>query len=722
MLCRSFLRRCGVAAATTTTTPTSSSSSSSSTPGSLTAWVAQLAAEAESLRDAASSSSSSSCATTTLDERLRKTWSGILGASAHAAAMKESDALFSVARLLILAGLAPPRDVAGAIWPPLVERLLSSSDVEQHAVLKYPGTSDAANRRAAAEKDVGRRDCDVGSSSSSSSHGAKREVYVPPTREVLLVSGGIIPLSSRRAEADGEALALMMYDFVSSIGEMAGTSNAQNGAWIDGVDATALLQHVSEALVKVLATNAASLRFTHVEGALIAFLQLLQVHDEHHHAQQQQQQQRASSGEDEKLKTPTQPLLPTCATAMMKALDAPSNGLGARVVLRFLNVSHAHQRCASRWGPHGAAATRALDVSTPRPSAELSPDAKWHRHQTFLELLQRTCEHLPRHYTIAALGGDGAVRHVLQSLMVHLDVVLQHNANDANPLKFEQTALDALHVVVYTALLRAMRLELHGPEAFIRAAMSVMDRCPNSMAIEAELLDGKAALLDLPDLSAEARSDIYDDLVATLRNMVDLRPRSGVVAEEDDEGEDGFTIHNNTDTEEMHDALGQQTDHNNTESHGLLQAAHARVVAALCASHDIQRINAAYQLLLSHKYHGLIITTDTIHPVMAALSRRGDCRVFNLVDLCVLYSGSHIDMKTMEYLFAACAVAGDHYRAATLLRMLSDVIPGFLLKASPSLLDSLRQLKIIKPEPPHLFLSEEEKLIRQSLQHTGVEL
>merc|ERR1711964_15961 len=120
-----------------------------------------------------------------------------------------------------------------------------------------------------------------------------------------------------------------------------------------------------------------------------------------------------------------------------------------------------------------------------------------------------------------------------------------------------------------------------------------------------------------------------------------------------------------------------------TPSDGLVIASmHFPVVSALCSRGLPGDATNAYSIINAHKYYGLKVTSDLVRPLVAVYAAKGDSRAFNLVDVCTLFSGSAIDVETVDALFECCAAAHDHRRARTLLDLLREEVPGIVTKLS----------------------------------------
>lgn len=134
-----------------------------------------------------------------------------------------------------------------------------------------------------------------------------------------------------------------------------------------------------------------------------------------------------------------------------------------------------------------------------------------------------------------------------------------------------------------------------------------------------------------------------------------------------------------------------------------LQQAHKIVVRELCLTEQASDVTLAYSLVNAHKYHGLRVDGELVNTFAVHMWKTGDPRLFNLVDVCTIFSNNQIDVATCGYMFQLCEVVGDHHRASTLLSHLKPEIPGVVSKLSEEARESLRRLCVIPKKPVHLF-------------------
>ncbi|EAN89515.1 hypothetical protein C3747_84g95 [Trypanosoma cruzi] len=553
-------------------------------------------------------------------------WEQVLATAHCARALKETDTTLAIVFRLLRCGCYPSRS---AVWPGLIRDLAPYSDIEANAVLSYPGVPEGPE----SQSEAGPWRC---ARVPEDILAAGRESEVPdmppllrPTRETLLMTGGVVPLSARIPCSDGGALSVLLESFCS-------VCEASHGGDGDGEMTVNFFQDVTAAVVSAMQPITATIVLTEsspLARALVRFFRLLFNFSA-----------RQSGGQLH--------LAENFAKGLTKLL--PENALGARMVLLFLAEHHAE---------YG-------DEMVHIPLVRIAAGAIWRQYE--------------KHESFSCLR---QIQHVNDAV----DVTLQRNANNGNPLALDDSDEAALRLLLSLALLRVMRVEAVSPDVFLRDAVDIVDRSPMTLSIEYELIVAKVELLDLFLDDESSSSAIYDDLLHSLRAIVELRPRDGV--DGDTSAVPDATHYSiKEDEEEVRELARQQ-----------FQEAHRLVLTVFARSQLDERLNQAYTVLVTHKYHGLVITRDVANPLLDALSRRGDCRVFNIVDLCVLYSGSHIDYDTLTYLFRACRVAGDFYRARTLYQLLREMIPGFLLRAPEAIKDALQELKILQPEPAHLF-------------------
>ncbi|CAG9568899.1 conserved hypothetical protein [Leishmania major strain Friedlin] len=697
-------------------------------------------------------------------------WRELEDAATHANALRETDTLFSILQCLLLKQQYPT-DVHA--WARLAKQLLPYSGIEQKSVLHYPGRSDASYRRdghpggsslanLSSSSDPVLTDADGGFGDDGASRrgggGARRggEYAVPyslyPSRETLLLSGGVVPLSARVPCGDGRAISLFVRGFTRFVeGQLGVQPHTQLTS-----ELLQVVKDVSGAVTEALAVNADSLQLELLLPALLDYMELLHVLDLRTATVAAcgplatEEERRDAAGATVRDDEPnghgrSSPPRPSKPTRFLQNMvhDLAQNAMagaarGARVVLYYLNECF-------------AAVVEAYQAD----AAATFTDKMYWAQQRYLLTLTRACMWaISQHYTSATTAAlsaaSGSVAsspspHVqglrptvatadlvatapmnahIQALYDHIDVLFQRNTHADNPLHLTDEEVAQLKEIHTAALLRALRIEEAAPDAYLRRALEVVDRVPASMAIEGELIAGKVRLLELDSdtVDEEGRAAIYDDLLTSLRSLVEMRPRflrhngahhaagggaaAAASASTPADGGGGGGEEDEGDGEQLRlDAATQ----------AILQRAHFDVITAFCAAHKEEWSNEAYNILVAHKYHGVKITNDLIRPVLEVFSRRGDCRVFSLVDLCVLYSNEPIDMHTIALLFRTCAAAGDHHRARTFLQLVNEIIHGFLVKCPASVKESLQELKLLDPPPRHLFVSTEDDLVQSAL-------
>lgn len=688
MLRVSLLRRCAAAAAV------ASGSGSRSNQESLTAWLARLSAEARQLPSPPSSlpSSSSSSSHPSYEEVSGALWREIASLSVHASALKETDSVLALVNELLHKGCLPPA-CSSVCWADLADRLLHFSSTEAFSVLHYPGQPEREVR--------------------PTLHGASHRYFVPCPRETLLMAGGVIPLSARLPCEDGEAIAVFLRHFCCCM-----EGHLRHGdAEADAVAAETTKMNAS--LIKLLRQGGGTVALEAVAESVAYYLSFLCRLDAVDRCE--------AAGEGGE----TSGLLLSFATQLCS--DVSVNALGARLTAVGLAFIMEDLRQASAKEVEDAGLSVGMQhLLSSQQFFRASPRTQ----RLLLHLVRVVSRALYEHYecfsaaeTTSSEGvqGFGVYTHdrmhmapLLMCFNSFTEAACQFNAAHGNALCLPESYRHDVCAELSLATLRALRVEAATPDEFLRSSMDVVDRCSPSMAMEGELLSGKVDLFNYFDLNGESRAALYEDLTTSLRQLVELRPRAiaesssssssiaGVGKADNDEGEaneesdDRFTW---SPKRCAMDATSQR----------IMQRAHEQVIRVLCDSLDTARIDEAYGIVVSHKYHGLIVTKEVIEPLLRVMSRRGDCRVFNLVDLCVLYSNSVVDMSAVTYLFRACAVAGDHYRAQTLLQLLKEVVPGFLIKAPAEVKELLKELKVLPPDPLQLFVSEEEKLVRSAV-------
>lgn len=609
---------------------------------SFSAWIERLAHEAESITKASCDASSET-----------SLWTQLESVAGEASALKETDTVFSIVQCLWRSGCYPPQLPQ---WTKLAERLLMHADTEYRSVLSYPGVPDAELRRSHSLRRVPRL---LSEEVNSGVPVTRSEYYVPVSRESLVLTGGVVPLSSRLPAADGVMLNLFLDAFLHYLTNTPGDYRS-----IDRTLLEETLTGLNQVIINVLRAHSHSMALRNFSSAMDRYIALLSDCDAH--------------------------MGTTLMKCYVEALisQVPANGLGP-----CLAVSGFAYLTAS----HHATSDFAKAVADGSQAGAILP------------LLKTVTDAFYDGYTTPH---DGApMTPSLNHLKNFLEATLQHNAIMGNRLKLSDDADRKVRDSVLLGMLRAMRVEATAPDVFLRDSIPLIDKCSPSMSVESELIHGKVSLLSHFDLNDAATEAIYEDILNSLHNFVELRPRALSLTSEKapDLGDPDDSLSG--------DEVTQVTlDH---RQQGLMQQTHEAVIQLFCSSHNSKRINDAYNIVVAHKYHGLQITKEIIGPLVDVLSLRGDGRVFNLVDVCVLYSNQAVDMHILSGLFRACAVAGDLYRAQVLLRLLVDVVPGLLLKAPADLKDSLRELQLLPMEAFHLFVSEEERLVKSALGFTA---
>lgn len=683
-------------------------------PGSLTGWLARLSSEASALPAAGGHDSEAqwSAAAAAL-------WLEIDRAATHAYALRETDSLLSLFNCLCGKGWFPPAAAtttagaaAGVSWASLAERLLAFSSVEATSVLSYPGIPESTVRGRLAA--------------------AGAAYAVPCSRETLLLTGGLVPLSARIPCEDGAAVNTLLTYFCNHL-EISGPSSSPADADAQHAE----LADMNRALVTVLTKGSRTIRLEAVAFPVARYMAFLYECD----TAEGTSAGAADASEPRQLL----PLLPSLARALCS--EVAHAGLGARLTAVGLAYIIEQGKQASLAASEAAGGSVGMQhILFSQQFFALPRAAQALQLQLMRGAAQALYKHYERSHTSSSTSGSSSkplrrnstplhedllMAPLFRSFYDFVDAVFQYDATHGGCLDVSAAAQQETRSVLSLATLRALRVEATAPDQFLRQSMEVVDRCASSMAVEGELIAGKVALFDYFDLNEEGKAALYEDIVTSLRHLVDLRPRNvsqhgfegssllgasafgaGASGDGDTEPELAATGSSGDDDAAAVKSAGQSMD---PTSRRIMQAAHERVIRVLCDSLDADRINEAYGITVAHKYHGLVITKEVIKPLLTTMSRRGDCRVFNLVDVCVLYSDSTVDMECIACLFRACAVAGDHYRARTLLELLEDIVPGFLVKAPAEVRESLKDLRVLPPEPMHLFMSDEEKLVRAAL-------
>jgi hypothetical protein len=730
----------------------------------LTAWLTQLADEAEKLPAAVDAAAGAAA----VSEKARALLRDIETAATHANALREADTLFAVLHC-VLKKQHYPADVES--WARLATQLLPYGGVEGRSVLCYPGHH-LSSSTSSQGVSFSRSDGDVegsawGTTTSSTlstpvsscfgSAGSSQTHYrLPITRETLLMTGGVVPLSARVPCGDGRMVALFLDDFSSYI--RAATAALSSQGRLSAATKSAVAA-VSKSVLQTLSASAPTLQWELLMPSLLDYLQLLHELDMQsavcvlRESKDRGEADVDASGEavaaagDEEEGTLESAV--DTATQRTRFLTHMLNGLahrtlksgarGSRVALYYLNDAFADV----------VESFHASDVT-----ALLSPEdvqkLYWAQQRRLISLTRSCMRALYLHYTpesaSPARGGENSaplrvdlvlaapMNRKIESLYDQIDVLYQRNTNAGNPLQLSESIVSQLKDIHTLALLRALRIEEAAPDAYLRKALEVVDRVPPSMAVEAELIAGKVRLLDLDSdtVDDEGRTAVYKDLLASLRSLVEMRPR--FTRQDGAAGTSAFTTSDGEEAQQPHHHEGETEGKISTTVSGdgaddgedaavrldevtqaILQRAHLDVITAFCAAHTDEWSNEAYNILVTHKYHGVKITKELILPVLQVFSRRGDCRAFNLVDMCVLYSNETVDMQTIALLFRTCAAAGDHYRARTFLQLLNEIIPGFLVKCPAAVTESLQELKLLDPPPRHLFVSAEDDMVQSAL-------
>ncbi|CCW71179.1 unnamed protein product [Phytomonas sp. Hart1] len=718
----------------------------------LSQWARQLAVQAAALPSWSGPPSSSSAST-------RALWEDVVHAIRHGFAMKETDTLYSVVRCLLAKGYSPP---LWELWPQMAKWLLMYADVESTSVLCYPGEPEATLRAEAAsakrpfppnrlitvDKDFASSNGDgmVNSAKEKEPDDDGQGYFIFPSREMLLLTGGVVPLSARVPCADGTLLRQFLEMFCRYVREeilpkvnpFGGSDNPQGEGSRDEIDKVyTLLSHMNESLFEVIQTNLNTIRIHLVLEWVAQYVALLWDVDHLLGELSQQnfgldEEPHAKPKPNKESQPPTSLLLAFVRSFVKKELNSSTSALGARLAL-----------CGVAFTIHRMVTSEGNPTSSFRGGAEfdfssllsfpgyLISEVSFSERRLQFDTLSVAVRGVLRHYERSAFDPKNAhsamrawppLASLLAKVYDFVDVSLQYNANQNNPLNIAEEGEQQLRQDVLLTWVRCLRVETESPNDFLRDSMSIVERSAPSLGLEAELIAGKVALFDYFELLEEGKQTIYNDILTSLRHLIELRPRAntsyamspsdGIFFDDEgqqneQEGEEQIPV------EDLIQRSSQSSPDN--EMQEIIQASHQLVIKALCDSHQMQCINDAYNIVITHKYQGLIITKEIIRPLVEALSRYGDCRVFNLVDLCVLYSNNQIDMPIITGLFRTCAVAGDHYRARTFLKFLQDIVPGFLIKATPDIIDFLKELKVLPPEPYHLFTSDEEKLEKSTV-------
>lgn len=622
------------------------------------------------------------------DELITQLWHDMERIAARAHALKETDSVYSILQMLLNKGYYPPN----LNWWTLLSRfLLPFGDVESHTVMQYPGGVECASSNTS-----GTSPCFASLHSEEFTRGTPiaRGSYLYASRQTLLMTGGVIPLSAKYASANGTLLSRWVSQYVSYVRRAYFPSvldrkslNKSDHRNIVETFPESLPSHIVEFTISILESlekNQRSIRLTAILDSMIDLLYLLWESCVLSAAKSWKPPSSEGGGAS---------LMEILFSKVIsRALNLTYHGVGPVLLLHFyasLPISCWTGEEPSVWG-----------LLSARERPHLLSQCSLTQLDSLLNVLQVT------KYLQNEIHDD--ILQSLQDIERSVDRIFQYNANHDNLLRINAEKEPTYRIAICEVLLSAMRHEAVSPDRFLREAMAIVERCPASMTIEAELLSAKVQLLEVFDLDHEGKSAVYKDLLTSLRNLVDLRPRHSSDSPEYDSSSgvvDGS----------LTDLMDGQPNQLDPASQIVMQRAHEEVITVFSESQDDMFLNEAYGIIISHKYHGLVITRSIIKPLLKAFASRGDGRVFNLVDLCVLYSNNIIDVEVLGYLFQTCAVNGDYFRARTLLKLLEDNIPGFLLKATEEIKEQLRSLSILPYEDQHLFMSEEDISVNEAL-------
>lgn len=614
----------------------------------------------------------------------------LLSAKAHA--LKESDTAYSLFRYLLKKGYYPPSLDS---WILFAHHLLPFSDVESTTVLQYPGY----------RRNPGSGSAQVGSvpTADLSKCILRGGRGFSLSRQTLLLTGGVVPLMNRKPSADGTLLSLFLSDFCDYL-----TLERKNcGCYrmpfsaetkekyskntdLRAKNLIAAAHSMLNLATSFMKKNEQTVKFSSVAAPIIRLIRFFWEMSQLRVLNTGSLNKESSSSVRREIRQQFSSLFHTL-------LSVNEEGLGPVSALYFFSS--------------------ALSLEDWIGSSEV-----WSKNNEDEASLIKNALLFFVKIQLEALVD------VLQALKIDQDEIkvdflwmarriddlvskfLQHNTNHRNIFQIPSAVERYILLLVAEVLLSAMRREALFPDQFLRDAIEIIERCSPSMFMEAVLLSAKVQLLEVLDLDKEKRIAVYKDLITSLRNLVDLRPRQRAIGTTSyDEGEDSETDVLNA---ERKDHISSKMDE---YSQKVLQRAHEEVITVLCASNELENLNEAYSIIISHKYHGLIVTKEVIKPLLRAFARRGDGRAFNLVDLCVLYSNQTVDMDVFSCLFRVCAVNGDHHRAKTMLKLLEETIPGFLIKAPANITQDLQALKVLAYEPAHLFMTKEDIQISEAM-------
>lgn len=618
----------------------------------------------------------------TSSRELTSLWNQIELAAAQGYTLKETDTVFSVVLRVIKLGYPPEKLET---WSSLARHLLVYGEVESQAVLHYPGrVEEKAESLLAAKEDP----------VNSTPEMVRQRYHMYPSRELLLLTGGVVPLSARSPCSSGVTLASFLSAYCTALrSKWIAKSTSLLKLTTSAVESTAVAAQVESSVASVVDltlqsfSQGGAVQYSVVEGAVTDLMRLLlesavmrTVNGSSVHL--------SNSGDSSTLET-ERDVKGACAS-FVEGMDhlchlSEQKGVGIALALNLVSSPSLHQWLVLQDSPFVEEGTSAQGVV-----------------KVFLEVLKGVLQAVKQHHRLIPVDTSAMLLRVLEVV----DVILQANANRLNVLRVSEQEAKALRMLVMERVVTAMRLEAVSPDVFLQESMEWVERCPPSMSIEAELLTAKAELLEVFDLDEERRQLVYDDLIQSLRRLVALRPQGEDELETDEEVSPDRAVS---------DIMEGSQSRLDPYSQHLMQSTHELVLTALCGSDSEKYLNEAYNVVVSHKYHGLIVTKEIIRPLLAKFARRGDGRNFNLADLCVLYSNCVVDMEVIAALFRTCALNGDVYRAQSLLNILKSIVPGFMVKASDDVINSLRTLHILSHEPLHLFVSDEDIAIYEAL-------
>lgn len=617
----------------------------------------------------------------------------LLGAKAHA--LKETDTFFALFQYLVNKGYFPQNFDS---WLRFATYFLDFSDVESTTVLQYPGYR-------------------VEQSNCTSHKGliptADLSKYVlngcrgfSLSRQTLLMTGGVVPLMNRMCTSDGSVLHFFLLAFCEYVTLENGNGGLSSPHPLESeknnyshefsfseehiVKAVLNMLHLSISFIK---KNCQTVNFSFVSAPVAQLMRFFWEISLYRVLSSVTSRNESSFILLKEVKKQFSSLFELL-------LSVSEGGLGPAVALQFFSSF----LFLDDW-------TGESEVWSSIQSNICIDKHVMDMHLSFFAQLQmenlldvlRSIKNVDDDMKIDLLS-------MIRSVYGFLESFFQHNANHHNVFQISLSIEQKIRLIAAEVLLASMHREALLPDQFLQDAMEIIEKCAPSMFIEAVLLSAKVQLLEVYDLDKDKRAAVFKDLLTSLRNLVDLRPkqRSRAVAscseDFDSESEvlDGEWRENSSC---RLDAYSQK----------ILQRAHEVVITVFSHSGEPEYLNEAYSIIISHKYHNLIVTKEVIKPLLRSFSKRGDGRAFNLVDLCVLYSNQTVDMEVFLFLFQVCAENGDYFRAKTMLKLLEDTIPGFLLKAPQEIKEALQSLKILPYESVHLFLSGEDIQISEAM-------